>query len=125
MIGCPLYGRAFTNTSGLGQPFQGVGEGSWDQGVWDYKVLPKPGAKECWDDEAKASFSYDESARTLVSYDSKRAAEWKARWLKHEGLGGAMWWEPSGDRQGDGSLISSVCALLPVVTCVSLIRRKR
>ena len=108
VIGLPLYGRAFTNTAGLGQPFQGIGEGSWEQGVWDAKVLPKAGAKEHWDDEAKASYSYDESARMLVSYDSKRAADWKTHWIKHEGLGGAMWWESSGDGVGDASLISTV-----------------
>ncbi|KAL9631882.1 MAG: hypothetical protein Q9164_005653, partial [Protoblastenia rupestris] len=77
VIGMPLYGRAFTNTAGPGKSFQGVGEGSWEQGVWDAKVLPKPGAKEQWDEEAKASFSYDAGKKVMISYDSRRAAEWK------------------------------------------------
>ena len=113
VIGMPLYGRAFANTSGPGSPFQGTGEGSWEQGVWDAKVLPRPGAKEQWDGEAKASFSYDDGKKVMVSYDSKRAAEWKAEWVRREGLGGAMWWETSGDHEGKGSLISTVSRGLP------------
>ncbi len=87
VIGCPAYGRAFTGTSGLGQAHTGIGEGTWENGV------------------------YDAGTRHLVSYDTPAMARMKAEWIKRHGLGGAMWWESSGDGVGERSLIGNVVSV--------------
>ncbi|RMZ85445.1 hypothetical protein DV737_g851, partial [Chaetothyriales sp. CBS 132003] len=109
ILGMPLYGRVFANTSGPGDAFQGVGgEGSWETGIWDFKVLPKAGAQEVHDPKVGASWSYEGSARTMVSYDTAAMVAQKAVYVRERGLGGGMWWESSADRPiGGGSLIET------------------
>ncbi|KMU80995.1 chitinase 1 [Coccidioides immitis RMSCC 3703] len=101
IFGLPLYGRAFENTQGPGSPFQGVGEGSWENGVWDYKALPQPDSEEQNDDQLLASWSYSPSAKKMISYDTPHMAQRKAEYIRNRGLGGAMWWELSGDHPPD------------------------
>jgi len=90
VLGMPLYGRAFQNTEGIGKPYSGVGEGSWENGVFDYKVLPLPGAGEKYDEEARATYSYDPAKKHLVTYDTCEMAREKAQWIKKHHLGGGM-----------------------------------
>ena len=119
VVGMPLYGRAFENTDGLGKPFSGIGEGTWENGVHDFKTLPLAGAQVHYDDDAGASYSYDSGKRQLVTFDTKEMAAKKAEWVKHHGLGGAMWWESSADKTGGESLIGSV------VHCLGTLDHKR
>jgi chitinase len=114
-LGMPLYGRAFANTDGPGTSFTGVGyEGSFEAGIWDYKVLPKPGARIIEVPELGASFSYDPARREVVSFDTVGVARRKGGYVMLTGLGGGMWWESSGDREvgSGGSLVETVSFLL-------------
>ncbi|RUP46590.1 chitinase [Jimgerdemannia flammicorona] len=100
VLGLPMYGRAFSNTAGIGKPFSGVPQGSWEEGVYDYKVLPRPGAQEHFDADLVASWSYDPVQRELVSYDAVKVVQKKSEYVHEKRLGGVMWWELSADHKG-------------------------
>jgi len=118
ILGMPLYGRSFLQTAGLGQPYYGVGNGSWplERGIWDFKALPLQGATDVYDWEVGGSYSHTSEigsgSENVVSYDNKETAQKKAEYIIHEGLGGGMWWESSGDKAGDESLIGTFAQAL-------------
>ncbi|SJK97268.1 related to class V chitinase ChiB1 [Armillaria ostoyae] len=103
VLGIPLYGRSFMGTDGPGAKYSGVGEGSWERGVYDYRALPLPGSYVMRDEHKKASWTYDYQTREMVSFDSEEVAQWKGQYIRQQGLAGAMYWELSGDKNGDGS----------------------
>lgn len=112
VLGMPLYGRAFENTQGPGTPYSGVGLGTWENGVHDYKRLPLEGAEERIDEDAVASYCYHPGRKVMVSYDTVEMARRKAAYIKQRGLGGGMWWESSADGEGPQSLIGNVVEVL-------------
>lgn len=97
VVGMPIYGRAFANTDGLGKPYNGIGEGSWESGVWDYKALPLPNSEETVDENSVAVSCYNCTSKVLVTYENHKTAQIKADYIQRNGLGGGMWWESSGD----------------------------
>ncbi|KAI9788090.1 MAG: hypothetical protein M1816_007222 [Peltula sp. TS41687] len=120
ILGMPLYGRAFLHTDGPGHPFSSAGGdgGSWENGVWDYKALPRPSggaAQVLHDATAEASYSYDADSRTMVSYDTPLVARRKAEFVRAHRLGGAMWWESSADKEAEEeSVVATVGGLFPL-----------
>ncbi|KAF3036842.1 hypothetical protein E8E12_007594 [Didymella heteroderae] len=120
ILGMPLYGRSFANTDGLGQKFNGSGDGTWEAGVLDYKALPLNGSTVYIDKKAAASWSYDNKTHQFVSFDTPEIQTIKAKYLKKQKLGGAWWWDSSSDRIDDKSLVSTVSKALGGVQALQL-----
>ncbi|CAE7085279.1 unnamed protein product [Rhizoctonia solani] len=104
-IGMPIYGRGFENTTGIFQPFNGTGPGTWEAGIYDYRALPCPGATVHDDLKNISSYSYDPAKKQLISYDTPNITRAKTNWLSERGLAGAMFWELSADKRGAESLV--------------------
>ncbi|THU98625.1 hypothetical protein K435DRAFT_720591 [Dendrothele bispora CBS 962.96] len=104
-MGIPLYGRAFENTDGIGQPYSGIGPGTIEAGVYSYSALPIAGAQVFEDTVNVASYSYDSAKRELVSYDTPHIVQLKTQYVNTNGMAGNMYWELSTDKKGADSLV--------------------
>ncbi|KAJ7705307.1 glycoside hydrolase superfamily [Mycena rosella] len=111
-MGIPLYGRAFEQTAGLGQPYSGIGPGTIEAGVYSYSALPLAGAQVFENTTDVSSYSYDSSTKELVSYDTPAIVQLKVQYINANGLAGSMFWELSQDKVGTESLVSTSKAVL-------------
>ena len=101
LLGVPAYGRSFLGCSKPGQSHSGCGG---EDGVFDYKDLPRPGAKEGVDEKAGAAFCVGGDGG-FVSYDTAKTVQMKARFVVGQRLGGLFYWHIASDARGDRSLL--------------------
>ncbi|EIN05503.1 hypothetical protein PUNSTDRAFT_122390 [Punctularia strigosozonata HHB-11173 SS5] len=106
-LGMPLYGHAFENTAGMGSPYDGIGPGSIQAGIYSYKDLPIAGAQVFENVTEISSYSYDSSKKELVSYDTPDIVKLKTQYVMDKGLAGSMFWDLSTDKVGTDSLVGT------------------
>lgn len=101
VLGVPVYGRSFLGATGPGQKFSG---GGGEQGVFEYRDLPRPGTVEKVDRNVCAAYCVGGDGG-FVTYDNPVTVMIKGDYAKREGLGGLFYWTATADAQGDRSLI--------------------
>lgn len=114
-LGLPLYGRSWEAVAdvnhglyqtGQAGPFTGT-DGNWENGVFDYwrvlELIQGGSYSRYWNSASLAPFLYGPNITVgltggmFLSYDDTQSVGEKVNYLKSKGLGGAMFWELSGD----------------------------
>ncbi|KAF1997653.1 glycoside hydrolase family 18 protein [Amniculicola lignicola CBS 123094] len=107
LMGVPAYGRSFTGTRGVGHPFDGQ---AGEEGTFEYRDLPRPGAQEIVDEQLGAAYCIGGDGG-FVTYDTPQTVQMKARYVRQNGLGGLFYWTGTGDASShthkDRSLVFS------------------
>ncbi len=109
VVGVPFYGRGWTgvpsSNNGLWQSATGAAPGTYEAGIEDYKVLKNKGYSRYYSSAAQAAWLYNGSV--FWTYDDPPIMAAKMSYIKSKGLGGAMFWELSGDTS-NGELINAL-----------------
>ncbi|MCX5051093.1 glycoside hydrolase family 18 chitinase [Streptomyces sp. NBC_00201] len=105
LIGIGFYGRGWTGVTqdAPGGTATGPAAGTYEQGIEDYKVLKT----SCPATGTIAGTAYAHCGSNWWSYDTPSTITGKMSWAKSQGLGGAFFWEFSGDT-GNGELVSAI-----------------
>ncbi|CAF1332106.1 unnamed protein product [Adineta ricciae] len=110
IMGLGLYGRGWqgvtsTAQNGFSQAASSqLPMGTWENGIFDYDHLKKsylPTYTRYWDDASKVPFLFNSSTGIWISYDDLESISIKNNYIKQQQLGGAMFWELSGDRNAE------------------------
>lgn len=100
VMGIPFYGRQWEKVtlgnSGLYQP-------SMSTGIivpyWEIVEKLKSGKyKKMYDESAKSSYLWNAKDSIFISWETPKEVQLKAEFIKEKGLGGAMFWEYSLDK---------------------------
>ncbi|MFB7337224.1 glycosyl hydrolase family 18 protein [Streptomyces adustus] len=105
LIGIGFYGRGWTGVTQAapGGTATGPAAGTYEQGIEDYKVLKT----SCPSTGLVAGTAYAFCGNNWWSYDTPATIGTKMAWAKSQGLGGAFFWEFSGDTS-NGELVSAL-----------------
>ncbi|MEU1009357.1 glycoside hydrolase family 18 chitinase [Streptomyces sp. NPDC005890] len=105
LIGIGFYGRGWTGVTqdAPGGTATGPASGTYEQGIEDYKVLKS----SCPATGTVAGTAYAHCGSNWWSYDTPATIAGKMSWAKAQGLGGAFFWEFSGDT-GNGELVNAI-----------------
>ena len=103
LLGVPTYGRSFLGATKVGDRFTG---GGGEEGTFEYKDLPRPGAAVQFDEAVGAVYSIGGDGG-FVTYDDPRTVQRKAEFAKQQGLGGLFFWTGTGDTRDDRSLVQA------------------
>ncbi|MFI5974205.1 glycosyl hydrolase family 18 protein [Streptomyces sp. NPDC051452] len=105
LIGIGFYGRGWTGVTqdAPGGTATGPAAGTYEQGIEDYKVLKS----SCPATGTVAGTAYAHCGSNWWSYDTPATIASKMAWAKSQGLGGAFFWEFSGDTT-NGELVSAI-----------------
>jgi chitinase len=105
LLGIGFYGRGWTGVSQdePGGSASGPAPGTYEQGIEDYKGLKT----RCASTGTVGGTSYSHCGDEWWSFDTPETIAGKMAYVQEHGLGGAFFWEFSGDT-ADGELISAV-----------------
>jgi chitinase len=105
LIGIGFYGRGWTGVTqdAPGGSATGPAQGTYEQGIEDYKVLKN----SCPATGTVAGTAYAHCGTNWWSYDTPATIGTKMSWAKGQSLGGAFFWDFSGDT-GNGELVSAI-----------------
>ncbi|MFE7895082.1 glycosyl hydrolase family 18 protein [Streptomyces sp. NPDC057412] len=105
LLGIGFYGRGWTGVTQAapGGSATGAAPGTYEAGIEDYKVLKN----SCPATGTIAGTAYAYCGTNWWSYDTPSTIAGKMSWAKNQGLGGAFFWEFSGDT-GNGELVSAI-----------------
>ncbi|NML54258.1 chitinase [Streptomyces sp. R302] len=105
LLGIGFYGRGWTGVtqSAPGGTATGPAQGTYEQGIEDYKVLKN----SCPSNGTVAGTAYAHCGTNWWSYDTPATVTSKMGWAKNQGLGGAFFWEFSGDT-ANGELVNAI-----------------
>ncbi|HWV36232.1 MAG TPA: glycoside hydrolase family 18 protein [Thermomicrobiales bacterium] len=107
VVGMPFYGRGFTGVPDMNH---GLYQSFDDQMFVRYHQIVRdllPVSQRFWHATADVPWLYNATTGTMLSYDDPESLRLKGEYIRRERLGGAMFWELSGDTD-DLALLTAI-----------------